>query len=46
MPSRRRLLAGVGAAAATLVGSHATLVDSDSERLEWPMARYDPAGTG
>ncbi|MXV63026.1 PQQ-binding-like beta-propeller repeat protein [Natronorubrum sp. JWXQ-INN-674] len=46
MPSRRRLLAGVGATAVALTGTHVTLGATNADRLEWPMARYDPAGTG
>lgn len=46
MPSRRQLLAGVGAG---IVGSAAALVAasaSSASGIDWPMARYDAAGTG
>ncbi|ELY94495.1 PQQ-binding-like beta-propeller repeat protein [Natrialba taiwanensis] len=46
MPSRRRLLVGVGTTAAILTGTYATLAEENSDRVDWPMARYDPAGTG
>ncbi len=50
MPSRRHVLAGGGFALAGLAGGARFLdgpisVSSVSE-IEWPMARYDPAGTG
>lgn len=47
MASRRQLLGGIGAAGAALVGSGAVLAaDHDGSRYDWPMARYDAAGTG
>src|SRR6056297_2162677 len=47
MPSRRQTLAGIGLAAAGLVGGDATTAaQSPSATLDWPMARYDAAGTG
>jgi len=47
MPSRRQTLAGAGLAAAGLVvGSTVTADRSTSATLDWPMARYDAAGTG
>ncbi|SDC39622.1 PQQ-binding-like beta-propeller repeat protein [Natrinema hispanicum] len=47
MPSRRQTLAGIGLAAAGLVGGYATTAaQSASATLGWPMARYDAAGTG
>ncbi|WP_440763784.1 outer membrane protein assembly factor BamB family protein [Natronorubrum sp. DTA7] len=47
MPSRRRLLAGVGLAAAGSLGTHAAIgAQSDSTTIDWPMDRYDAAGTG
>lgn len=48
-PSRRRLLAAAGVAlAGSLGGALATGgAESDSaSAADWPMARYDPAGTG
>lgn len=49
MPSRRRLLASSGFAFAGLFGSYAAVTDgadrSDPSTLDWPMARYDAAGT-
>ena len=56
MPSRRRLLAGVGAVGVGTAGS-ARVLDALSARVgiasaasasgpDWPMARYDAAGTG
>jgi|AntRauMinimDraft_3_1070383.scaffolds.fasta_scaffold00385_9 outer membrane protein assembly factor BamB len=47
MPSRRQTLAGAGLAATGLVvGSTVTAERSTSATLDWPMARYDAAGTG
>ncbi|MFC4542891.1 PQQ-binding-like beta-propeller repeat protein [Halosolutus amylolyticus] len=57
MPSRRRVLAGSGLALAGLLGSSAvsdsrrvplpaTVSADRSTAFDWPMARYDPAGTG
>lgn len=50
MPSRRRLLAGGGVAlGAGLVGSRAVdgpISISTADGPDWPMARYDAAGTG
>ncbi|WP_436345245.1 outer membrane protein assembly factor BamB family protein [Natronorubrum sp. FCH18a] len=47
MPSRRRLLASVGLAAAGSLGAHAAIAaQSDSTTIDWPMDRYDAAGTG
>jgi len=47
MPSRRQTLAGIGLAAAGLIGGDAvTAAQSTSATLDWPMARYDAAGTG
>ncbi|ELY68015.1 PQQ-binding-like beta-propeller repeat protein [Natrinema versiforme] len=46
MPSRRRLLVGLSGTAVALTGTYATLGATNAERLEWPMVRYDPAGTG
>lgn len=46
MPSRRQLLAGAGLAAAGLAGGSVAVGDrSESAALDWPMVRYDPAGT-
>ncbi|MFP8951586.1 PQQ-binding-like beta-propeller repeat protein [Natrialbaceae archaeon A-arb3/5] len=59
MPSRRRLLAAGGLAAAGLVGAISTAPgsvrprstagarsQSSIDEFDWPMARYDAAGTG
>ncbi|WP_394739140.1 PQQ-binding-like beta-propeller repeat protein [Natronococcus roseus] len=50
MLSRRQLLAGLGVTGATAataaVSSAALASDGDDGRYDWPMARYDPAGTG
>ncbi|NUB93323.1 PQQ-binding-like beta-propeller repeat protein [Haloterrigena sp. SYSU A121-1] len=57
MPSRRRLLAGVGLGAVGIAGGASVLGDglrtsigvasaADSAEVDWPMARYDAAGTG
>ncbi|SEW13203.1 outer membrane protein assembly factor BamB family protein [Natrinema salifodinae] len=47
MPSRRQLLACGGLAVTGLVGGRAALVEGTAAAaLEWPMARYDAAGTG
>lgn len=48
MPSRRQLLAGLGA---TMHGGYAATVGGEtseitSSPLDWPMSQYDPAGTG
>ncbi|WP_408957376.1 PQQ-binding-like beta-propeller repeat protein [Natrinema sp. 74] len=46
MPSRRQLLAGTGFAGIGLIGGHAATADrSGTATLDWPMARYDAAGT-
>lgn len=55
MPSRRRILASAGAAAVTAVGAstvagdtHTPPADTESSPEvvpDWPMSRYDPAGT-
>lgn len=56
MPSRRRLLVGVGLGAVGTAGSASVLDDglqtgigigsaSESAETDWPMARYDAAGT-
>lgn len=46
MPSRRRTLAGAGLATASLIGGYAASGQSTTTTLDWPMERYDPAGTG
>ncbi|ELZ19377.1 pyrrolo-quinoline quinone [Haloterrigena salina JCM 13891] len=55
MPSRRRLLAGVGVGAVGIAGGTSvldvefaadTVSASTSGETDWPMARYDPSGTG
>ena len=48
MPSRRHLLAGVGA---TIAGGYATAVSGEIPEIsssppDWPMSQYDPSGTG
>ncbi|SER14116.1 outer membrane protein assembly factor BamB family protein [Natrinema salaciae] len=47
MPSRRRLLAGCGLTLASLFTGRTVLADrSPTSGVEWPMSRYDAAGTG
>ncbi|MGQ3411155.1 outer membrane protein assembly factor BamB family protein [Natrinema sp. LN54] len=47
MPSRRRLLAGCGLSLAGLLAGGTLLADrSATTDTDWPMARYDAAGTG
>ncbi|ELY43828.1 PQQ-binding-like beta-propeller repeat protein [Natronorubrum sulfidifaciens] len=46
MPSRRWLLAGASATLAGLIGGHAVADQAGTEAVDWPMARYDAAGTG
>ena len=47
MPSRRQILAGSGAALATAVSVGSGEADRPSvSTYDWPMERYDPAGTG
>lgn len=50
MPSRRRLLAGVGVGAVGLSGGRhlfdAPVSTTSDVETDWPMARYDPSGTG
>lgn len=47
MPSRRQVLAGSGTTLATAVGVGSGEGDrSPGSTYDWPMERYDPAGTG
>lgn len=50
MPSRRHLLAGVGAALVGGTGAAATertrSPSTSSSPFDWPMSQHDPAGTG
>ncbi|OLZ39887.1 pyrrolo-quinoline quinone [Natrinema saccharevitans] len=47
MPSRRQAIASGVLGVAGLVGGYAAVDDrSDATTIDWPMARYDAAGTG